>query len=97
MPVTTSQNPNRVAAARLNRQKWKGFTPEGLEKLRQTALKNKPWQFSTGPRTKAGKAKVALNGKKRQLGPRSVREVRADMQELRDLVREMQESRGCLE
>jgi len=29
-------------------QKWKGFTPARREKLRQTALRNKPWLKSTG-------------------------------------------------
>ena len=90
-------SPRHIAAARENWKKWKGFTPEGLEKLRQAALKNKPWEHSTGPRTAAGKAKVALNGKKRQIGPRSVREVQADMQELLDLVREMKENRDLVD
>jgi hypothetical protein len=90
---TRVQDARRVAACRLNRAKRKGLTPEGREKLRKAALQNRPWRFSTGPRTAAGKAKVALNGKKRQLGPRSVREVRADLAGLRALLRDMQASR----
>jgi hypothetical protein len=89
-------NPRRVAACRLNRAKRKGLTPEGREKLRNAALQNRPWRFSTGPQTPAGKAKVALNGKKRQLGPRSVREVRADLAGLRALLDDMQAARAAV-
>jgi hypothetical protein len=35
------------------------------------------WKSSTGPRTPAGKARVALNGRARQKGKYSVREKRA--------------------
>jgi hypothetical protein len=89
-------NPRRVAACRLNRAKRKGLTPEGREKLRNAALQNRPWRFSTGPRTAAGKAKVAHNGKKRQLGPRSVREVRADLAGLRALLRDMRAAQAAV-
>jgi len=72
-PATAGmQNPRRVLAGRLNRRKRGEITPEGREKLRQTALRNKPWQFSTGPKTAEGKAIVARNGKARQKGPTSV-------------------------
>ena len=68
-------NPRRVAAGRRNRLRRKGLTPEGRERLRLAAVANRPWIHSTGPRTAAGKARVALNGKKRiQLGHLSVRE-----------------------
>ena len=66
---SASPNPRRVEAGRRNRKKWKGFTPEGLERLRQAALTNRPWEHSTGPRTPEGKARVAANGKARQKGP----------------------------
>src|SRR5437762_12387530 len=79
-------NPKRVAAGRLNRAKRKGLTPEGRERLRQSALKHKPWRLSTAPRTPEGKAQVALNGKSRQLGLCSGREARADVAELRGLL-----------
>jgi len=55
------------------------LTPAGREKLRQTALANRPWEKSTGPRSAEGKAKVALNGKKNQKGSLSVRELRAEL------------------
>jgi len=81
-----SPNPRRVAAGKRNREKWKGLTETGREKLRAAALKYQPWRHSTGPRTVAGKAQAALNGKKRQKGSMSVREVRAELAEYRDLI-----------
>jgi hypothetical protein len=71
-----------------------GLTPEGRERLRQAARRHRPWRYATGPRTAEGKAKVALNGKARQLGPVSVRELRAQLAELRVLARDMRVARG---
>ena len=88
-----SPNPKRVAAGRGNQFKRKGLSPAGREKLRQTALKHQPWRFSTGPRTPEGKAKVALNGKRRQVGPKSVRELRAELSELATLLAGMASNR----
>lgn len=45
----------RQKAARLNRAKRGGITPEGREALRLAALARRPWEHSTGPRTAAGK------------------------------------------
>lgn len=86
-------NPKRVAAGRLNRAKRKGLTDEGRERLRRAAHAHKPWLSSTGPRTLAGKATAAANGKKRQLGLLSVREMKADLRKLRAMLRDMAESR----
>src|SRR5262249_33482620 len=93
-PETGGPNPKRVAAGRLNRTKRGPLTPEGREKLRQSALHNRPWEHSTGPRTPAGRAQSRINGKKgSQKGPLSVREVRAALVEVRELIRQMQEAR----
>jgi hypothetical protein len=73
--------------------KRKGLTPQGREKLRQTALLHRPWRYSTGPRTPAGKAQAAVNGKRRQLGIRSIREIKADLADVRNLLREMRDGR----
>ena len=86
-------NPNRVRAGRLNRLKRRGLTPAGRERLRQAALRNQPWRFATGPRTPEGKARVAANGKARQQGPKSVRQIRAELAGLRGLLKEMQAAR----
>lgn len=85
-------SPARVAAGMENRKKRKGLTPEGRERLRQAAFKNRPWRFSTGPTTPEGKARVALNGKHRQTGPVSVRELRAELADLEALVGGMKAS-----
>ncbi|VTT98780.1 unnamed protein product [Gemmataceae bacterium] len=90
-------NPKRVVAGRLNRGKRKGLTPEGRERLRRAAHDNKPWLFSTGPLTPAGKATAAANGKKRQSGLVSARELRADLQKLRVMLKDMAETRRSVE
>ncbi len=56
-----------IASARqvnANRRNWakRGLlTPEGRERLRQAALRNEPWRYSTGPRTREGKARARGN------------------------------------
>ena len=89
-------NPKRVAAGRLNWAKRKGLTPDGRERLRRAASMTRPWLFSTGPRTLTGKATAAANGKKRQLGLLSIRELKADLKKLRAMMKEMAESRGSV-
>jgi hypothetical protein len=86
-------NPRRVAAGQANRAKRKGLTADGRERLRQAALRGKPWEHATGPRTPEGKAKAARNGKARQLGPVSVREIRAELSSLRVLAADMRDGR----
>ena len=77
--------PRRVAANRRNRAKRKGLTPEGREKLRQSALKHRPWRYSTGPRTVEGKARVALAAKKRKAGELSLRELQRQLADVNRL------------
>ena len=77
----TVPNPRRVEAGRRNRRKRRGLTAEGRQRLRESALKHKPWRFTTGPRTPEGKTKVALNGQKRQVGDISVRDLRQELGE----------------
>ena len=89
-------NPKRVAAGKRNWLLRQGLTPEGRQRLQLAVSRYKPWQYSTGPRTAAGKAKVAANGKKRQLGSLSVRELKADLKSLRLLVKNMQRTRLAL-
>src|SRR5262245_8611351 len=82
-------NPRRVAAGRLNRRKCGPLSPAGRERLRQAALANRPWLASTGPRTPEGKSRAARNGKRRQKGGQSVREVRRSLAEVVGLVNDM--------
>ena len=90
----TPPDPRRSAIAKQNRAQRKGLTPQGRERLRQSALKHQPWRFSTGPRTPAGKAQMRANAKRRQKGLRSVREIKRDLADVHALLREMREVRG---
>jgi len=92
----TVPNSKRVAAGRRNRQKWRGLSPEGRERLRQAALRHQPWRFATGPRTDEGKAQAARNGKVRQQGPRSIRQIQADLAGLNVLLGELRQTRKML-
>ena len=97
--TTTSvptKSPSRVRAGSANRAHWKGFTPAGLERLRETARRNAPWRFSTGPRTAEGKARAALNGRLRQKGRLSVRQVRAEVADVGGIISMMGELRQSL-
>lgn len=89
-------NPRRVQAGRENRMKRGPLSLEGRQRLRVAAYKNQPWQRSTGPRTPAGKAIAARNGKVRQIGPRSVREIRADLCEIMCLIEVIRKSREAV-
>jgi hypothetical protein len=80
------RSPARVAAGRLNRLLRKGLTAEGRERLRQAALANRPWQHATGPTTAEGKARSALNGRVRQKGELSARQLRAELAEVAELL-----------
>jgi hypothetical protein len=89
-------NPKRVAAGKRNQARWRGFTADGLRRLRESALRHRPWMHSTGPRTVAGKVKAAANGKTRQKGKKSVRQIRAEMTILRELLEDMRETSRVL-
>ena len=77
-----SSNPKRVQAGRINRMKRGALSLETMHRMRDAINRKKPWQLSTGPRTPAGKAIVARNGKVRQINSRSIREIRADICEI---------------
>jgi hypothetical protein len=86
-------SPRRIAANRANSRKRKGFTPKGLQKVRASTLKHRPWQYSTGPKTPEGRRQSALNGKRRQKGPISVREARRQVAALAEAFNGAQEAR----
>jgi hypothetical protein len=87
-------NPRRVLAGKMNRLKRGPLTTEGLERLRAAALRHQPWQWARGPKTFAGKLQSVTNGKKRQKGSRSLREIRAELAELRQWLQELRETWG---
>ena len=43
------------------KQYKRNWTPEGLQRLREAAQRNRPWEHSTGPRTPEGKARSRGN------------------------------------
>ncbi len=87
------KSPYRVAAGRAN-QKLRGpFTADGLQRLREAAMGNKAWLLSTGPKTAAGKAKVALNGRKHMKDEMSAREKRAAVADVDLLVGQLRRLR----
>jgi hypothetical protein len=65
------------------------ITEAGRQRLRDAARANKPWLHSTGPRTAAGKAQAALNGKLRQVDEVSVREVRGELAGLNNVIEQL--------
>ena len=91
------QSPKQVIAREPSQSKRSGLTSAGREALRLTAKKNRPWRHSTGPRTAAGKAKVAANGKVRQKGSRSVRELKAELVDVRELITTMAAARRAVQ
>jgi hypothetical protein len=84
--VLRKPNPRRVAAGRLNQAKRGPLTAEGRERLRATALANKPWLSSTGPRTVKGKKATAANGRHDQAVGPSIRESRREVADLLAMV-----------
>ena len=60
--VSMAKNPLRVAAGRKNGCKRRPWGPEDRQRLRELALRNKPWKPSTGPRSEEGKYRSAANG-----------------------------------
>ncbi len=90
-PESSRPNPKRVAAGRLNRAKRGPLTDRGRERLRQSALVNRPWRFSTGPRTDAGKDQARTNGRKRQKGEQSVRELQCEVAEINGLIQRIKQ------
>lgn len=74
-----SKSPRRVAAGKLNRLKRQGLTDAGRQRLREAALANRPWLHSTGPTSEAGRVRSAANGRFRQSGATSKRQLRREM------------------
>ncbi len=88
-PSNKAPNAKRVAAGRLNRAKRKSLTPDGAERVRQAALRNRPWVHSTGPKTAEGKKRSAANGLRRAKGGQSANAARREVAALRDFLAAM--------
>lgn len=86
-------NPKRVAAGRANRKLAGPLTAAGREGLRAAALRNKPWLYATGPTSVEGKQRAALNGRSRQRGPLSVRELRRELAAARAVTAQLSDAR----
>lgn len=96
MPSQNQCNPNRVAAGRRNRQLRGPITAAGREKLRQAALKNKPWEHATGPRTCLGKTRSAANGQQQKRSEHSRRALRAMAQDAQEIVAQLSRLRKAI-
>jgi hypothetical protein len=57
-------------------------TPEGRERLRLAAFATRPWRYSTGPKSPEGKARSAANGRSKQAGTRSMRDLKRELAEV---------------
>ena len=76
----------RTRQTNKDRHRHYRLSPRGLISLRATALQNKPWLRSTGPRTPAGKDRSKVNAMKH--GERSAQR-RAAWRELNAALRAM--------
>jgi hypothetical protein len=65
------------------------LTPQGRQRLREAAVASRPWLHSTGPKTVEGKARVALNGRGRQVGEPAARAVLRELASLTGLAADM--------
>ena len=88
-----SPNPRRIAAGRQNRMLRGPLTDQGRERLRESAMKKRPWLYSTGPRTDEGKTRSANNGRYAQKGDRSQRQVRAGVADVQQMILAMLDCR----
>jgi len=86
-----------VAAGRRHRKLRGPLTDEGRERLRQSAINNRPWEHSTGPKTQKGKARSAANGCKRQKGKKSKRQIKATVADASSLMEQMNKLRRSIE
>jgi hypothetical protein len=72
------------------------FSAEGLERLRVAALANRPWEKACGPISPKGKRESAKNGRYRQRGEKSRRELRVELAGVMSLIHQMGVTRRAL-
>ena len=73
------------------------WSPEDRARQRQNALRFRPWEHATGPKTPEGKRRSAANGPRYQRQPGSQRAVRASLADVRALISASQNLRKALE
>ena len=91
--IVAVPNPKRVAAGQRNRAMRGPLTEAGRERLRIAAHQHRPWEHSTGPTTESGKQQAVHNGKLRQRGEFSQRQLRSLCAELSQELYEIRERR----
>ncbi len=62
--TTPPKPPTDAPTAKPRSRRAYRLSPEGLEALRAAARRNKPWERSTGPRTREGKVRLSRNALK---------------------------------
>ncbi len=92
-PCAAAQQADPTGQRRRGPKRW---SPEGLDRLRASAMATRPWELTCGPRTAEGKARSSQNGRVRQRGEKSVRELRAELADVFTLMNEMTEARRSL-
>jgi hypothetical protein len=79
-----------AAASSRRKHRPKGWTPERRARQAVLARRHQPWRYATGPRTAAGKARVAMNplrqGGKRGAWLEEARRIRAAIRLCADTV-----------
>ena len=91
--IVAVPNPKRVAAGQRHRAMRGPLTEAGHARLRAAAHLHRPWEHSTGPKTELGKQQAVSNGKLRQRGEFSQRQLRNLCAELFQDLYEIRERR----
>ena len=90
-----AKNPNRVAAGQRNIRLRRLWSAEDRERQRQNALRQRPWEHATGPKTAKGKLRSAANGQ-HQRQPGSSRAVRDGLLDVDALIASSRDLRQML-
>ena len=85
---TNEPNDGRVTGG-VGQLKPMFFSPEDRQRRREVALKYRPWQYTRGPITPEGKAKVAQNGRYAQKNAVSRRQKEKETAEAHILLTQM--------